>query len=363
MTIKKNPKSNTWEFQISLGTDPITNKRIVTRRRGFKTKKEAEQEYNKLKISEYNQPKASAHIISFAELYQVYLKEIYQTKNILYVRSIEYACQNHVLPYFDNVVNIQKITRKHILEYQKHLQQSKLSNNTINKIMLYLSAIFKVACDSDYLTKSPYFNVPRLTLQKKKMQFFTPQQFKQYSNCIQSDELIFKAFFTLAYFSGARASELLALTWGDIQNDIMTINKTFHYSKKEYHIKETKNKTSNRNITLDKNTLSILMAWKSEQAELLNQSESTFIFIDYTDYPSRHRFYHKIETICKRAKLEPIRLHDFRHSHVALLIDLKEDPFIIKERMGHANISTTYDIYGHLFPNRQKELADKLANI
>ena len=57
------------------------------------------------------------------------------------------------------------------------------------------------------------------------------------------------------------------------------------------------------------------------------------------------------------------RIHDLRHSHVALLINLQTQDILIKERLGHSKIATTYDIYGHLFPSRQHDLADLLSTI
>ncbi|MGE6378351.1 tyrosine-type recombinase/integrase [Peribacillus muralis] len=68
-------------------------------------------------------------------------------------------------------------------------------------------------------------------------------------------------------------------------------------------------------------------------------------------------------TICKRGNIDPIRLHDFRHSHVALLIELGEDISIIKERLGHSSITTTIDTYGHLFPDRQQSLRNQVESI
>ena len=57
---------------------------------------------------------------------------------------------------------------------------------------------------------------------------------------------------------------------------------------------------------------------------------------------------------------EPMRPHDLRHTHVALLIAAGEDPYVISQRLGHASIRTTYDIYGHLFEGRDREAADAL---
>ncbi|WP_404815161.1 site-specific integrase [Carnobacterium maltaromaticum] len=57
--------------------------------------------------------------------------------------------------------------------------------------------------------------------------------------------------------------------------------------------------------------------------------------------------------------MDNIRLHDFRQSHVAYIIDKGEEPVIIKERLGNASTTTTIDTYGHLYPNKQQETSDK----
>lgn len=69
----------------------------------------------------------------------------------------------------------------------------------------------------------------------------------------------------------------------------------------------------------------------------------------------------KYEAIFRRQhSLKKIRIHDFRHSHVALLINNGEDPYMIKERIGHASIQAIYDLYGHLYPSKQIDTANRL---
>ena len=60
------------------------------------------------------------------------------------------------------------------------------------------------------------------------------------------------------------------------------------------------------------------------------------------------------------AGVKRIRIHDLRHSHVALLIEMGVSILLIAERLGHDNPETTLRIYGHLYPNRHEELATKL---
>lgn len=60
------------------------------------------------------------------------------------------------------------------------------------------------------------------------------------------------------------------------------------------------------------------------------------------------------------AKLKLIRVHDLRHSHIALLIEKGLQPLVIAQRVGRDSVNTTMNIYGHLYPNKQKQVADML---
>ena len=66
---------------------------------------------------------------------------------------------------------------------------------------------------------------------------------------------------------------------------------------------------------------------------------------------------------CKLSGAEQIRIHDLRHSHASLLIEMVFSPLLIKERLGHASITTTIDTYSHLYPSKQKDLAEKLDDL
>jgi integrase len=63
------------------------------------------------------------------------------------------------------------------------------------------------------------------------------------------------------------------------------------------------------------------------------------------------------------AGVKRIRVHDLRHSHASLLIEEGFQPLEVADRLGHENIQTTLQIYSHLYPNKQKELAEKLQDI
>lgn len=65
----------------------------------------------------------------------------------------------------------------------------------------------------------------------------------------------------------------------------------------------------------------------------------------------------------KSAGVQPIRTHDLRHSHASLLIELGENPLIIRDRLGHEDIETSLGTYGHLYPNKNYEVANRLNGV
>ena len=69
--------------------------------------------------------------------------------------------------------------------------------------------------------------------------------------------------------------------------------------------------------------------------------------------------HHEMERGCKLANVKRIRIHDLRHSHVSLLIDMGFSAVDIANRVGHESIDITFR-YAHMFPNKQSEIANKL---
>ena len=65
----------------------------------------------------------------------------------------------------------------------------------------------------------------------------------------------------------------------------------------------------------------------------------------------------------EKVGLPLIRVHDLRHSNASLLINMGVDIMEISRRLGHESVKTTWDIYGHLYPNKDKELADMLHKL
>ena len=61
--------------------------------------------------------------------------------------------------------------------------------------------------------------------------------------------------------------------------------------------------------------------------------------------------------------MKRIRLHDIRHSHASLLIEMGFSALAVADRLGHEKVETTLNIYSHLFPRKRDEVAEKLQNL
>jgi len=207
------------------------------------------------------------------------------------------------------------------------------------------------------------------------MEFWTPSEFSQFLDYLKdenSDEDCFELIFYTLFFTGMRIGELLALTWNDIdfsRREII-VNKSSSQIKGKIVISTPKTKSSIRRISIHSKLASMLKDWKQQQKNLfenqfaLPHDKTTQVFQFKLNETTRFHVRKKMDTIYKHhPDLKKIRIHDFRHSHVALLIDNREELVTIKDRMGHSSITTTIDVYGHLFPNRQQEMADRLDDI
>ena len=70
-----------------------------------------------------------------------------------------------------------------------------------------------------------------------------------------------------------------------------------------------------------------------------------------------------VQSPVDRAGIRRIRLHDVRHTHATLLLDVGVQPKLVSDRMGHANMNVTFQIYGHRSTGRDREAADLVGGL
>ncbi len=348
---KDNNKKGSW-FVSCYYTDYLGHKKQKVKR-GFKTKKDAQAWERDFLDRQCTQP-----TILFKNFIDVYMED-YKTRfkpASYYIKMTRVNC--HILPYFGDTP-INKITPNMIREWQHKLQSiqgMELKTATKNTLLRTLSSIFAYACKYYNLEQNPCKSVDSLKDNTKADRaFLTLDQYKAFRAVI--NDIRDLTMFDLLFYTGVRRGELLALTLSDIDfnNKLLHINKTIGYARGGCVVTPPKTTASIRDITLPGFLIDELKEYmahcydKSPNARLFHMNISNVRLIK--------------DKYLRLAKLPPVRVHDFRHSHVALLVELGENPLLIANRLGHSDIKMTLNTYAHLYPNKQKELADKLENL
>lgn len=162
-----------------------------------------------------------------------------------------------------------------------------------------------------------------------------------------------KLAFDILFYSGIRSGELLALTPADILPDKrLSINKNFAKVKGQELFLVPKTPKSKRNVSIP---------------EFLYDDIHEYVSRLYGIQPNDRIFYFtksalekEIKRVAEKTGLPKIRVHDLRHSHASMLIEMGFDILEISERLGHESVKTTLDTYSHLYPDKGQQLADAL---
>ena len=159
--------------------------------------------------------------------------------------------------------------------------------------------------------------------------------------------------FQMLYWTGIREGELLALTPADFdfEKGTVKISKTYQRIKGEDMITSPKTKKSNRTVQMPDFLCTEMQEFFNMQYGLKRKDRIFNITKSY--------LHHEMDRGSKAAGVKRIRIHDLRHSHISLLIDMGFSAVAIADRVGHESIEITYR-YAHLFLSKQKEMAVKL---
>ena len=351
MAAFKNKTNGTWYVQFRY-TD-WKGERQQKLKRGFATKKEAqawEREFLMQKQADVNMT-----FESFAQLYEKDMKPKLKLNTWLTKESI---IQKKILPYFGKR-KLSEITAKDVMDWQnviRGLTDAKgkpYSPTYLKTVHNQLSALFNHAVRYYGLQVNPAAKAGNMGVEERReMLFWTKEEYLKFADAMMDKPLSYYAF-EMLYWCGIREGELLALTPTDFDFEAGTvsISKSYQRLKGKDVITTPKTKKSNRVIKMPK----FLCGEMEDYLKMFYSAGA-----DERIFPvSQHYLHHEMDRGAKAAGVKRIRIHDLRHSHISLLIDMGFTALAIADRVGHESIDITYR-YAHLFPTRQTEMADKL---
>jgi len=346
MKAEKDKKTGKWLIQYRY-TD-WQGKRRKSTKRGFATKREAEEWLRNFLITQ----KADFDM-KFENFWKMYYADMETRLREHTMRTKKYIVELKILPYFGNK-RVNDITAADIRQWQNELIKIGNSPTYLKTINNQLSAIFNYAVRYYDLKSNPCAKAGSMGKSKaEEMDFWTGEEFRRFIDSVMNKRLSYMVFMTL-YWTGMRLGELLALNPKDVDLEKRTISITKSYQRlgKKDVITPPKTPKSKRVITIPE----FLAADIKDYMDSLYDLQENDRLFPITKYYLEHEMQRGI----KESGVKRIRVHDLRHSHASMLIELGFSPLEIANRLGHEKVETTLNTYAHLYPNKQTKLAERL---
>ena len=337
--------NGTWTVQMYV--TEWTGERKHIKKRGFRTKREA------LRWEKNEKGKRWIDHMKVKDFIPVYFDDKRNELKERTIKSKEHMIRKHILPYFGDK-EMGAIQPADIISWQNSIIEKGYQDTYLRMIQNQLTALYNHAAKIYHLAHNPCLPVKKMgNPNAERIDFWTLDEYEAFYKQLNPRSRYSTLFQTL-YWTGMRIGELLALTKSDIDliNCKISITKTYYRNGGRDVVTSPKTSSSIRTIEIPVFLAKELEAYMKRIYDL-REEQRLFPVV-------QEAVQHKLKREIEKGNLRKIRVHDLRHSHVAYLIDQGIDPLIIKERLGHKDIQMTLNTYGHLYPTRQREVADML---
>ncbi len=293
--------------------------------------------------------------------------------------------EKRILPIFGDI-KLKDIKKVDVVFFVGDLQkkkrrldgkESELAPSTVHNIYKAFASIMNVAVEWNLIEESPCKNIKLPKLKYEEGKAYSEEQVKLLFERLNNRETAEKRLLVeLAVVSAARQGELVAIEEKhlNVENNTLLIEQALvNLTGDGIIVKETKGKrkrvvTIPSNIMNDLVTLAAVKKYQLEEAGDERVWEGhTFLFSNDFGKPYRpdsiSQWWDRF--MKKNPDLPRIRFHDLRHTSATLLIHAGEHPKVIQSRLGHSNITTTMNTYGHLLQETDQRASshfDKLFN-
>ena len=346
MKAEKDPVTGKWLIQYRY--KDWTGKLRKSTKRGFRTKKEAEEWYHHFQLQQTQS--CSMLFSDFVSLYFYDMKHRLREHTII---NKEYIVKDKLLPYFGSK-KLNEITVADIRTWQNTLIEKGYSQTYLKTIHNQLSALFNYAVRYYELKDNPCRKAGSKGKAKaEEMLIWTKDEYQAFSDCLMDNRISWLAF-QILFWTGIRIGELLALTFEDVdlEKNIISVSKSYQLLRGKEIISPPKTPKSNRKVNIP-----VFLA------QDIRDYKESFYDVQPTDRViplSKSKLESEMRRGVQLSGVKKIRIHDLRHSHASLLIEMGFSPKEIAERLGHENIETTLNTYSHLYPDKQERLANRL---
>ena len=265
-----------------------------------------------------------------------------------------------VIPYLGKKP-LGRVTAPILRTWVVDLEKAGKSPATIRKAFQLVGAMFDTAVRDGRLVRSPAKYVELPAVGRKEMQFISAVQVANIAAVIDPR---YRMLVRTAAFTGLRWGELAGLKASDLDLDVLRprlrVVRTVNEVRGQIVIGEPKTAAGRRSVAVPRFLADELKAYLEAMTD-----PDGWVFPAPKGGPMRrNQFRRRVwEPATDKAGLKGFRFHDLRHTSAALLIAQGEHPKVIQSRLGHASISTTLDLYGHLLPGLDDAAAERLEGL
>lgn len=362
MPVYKDKDRNTW-YAVVKYID-IFDKEHYHKKRGFESKNLALDYEASFRLSD----KVLKQKITFKQLandFILYKKTRVKARSL---KDFKYIIDKQLIPYFGKMY-VSSINIPVIEDFQNQVLNKDYSNSYTKVIQSMLNRLLNHAVRRLIIDKNPFDYIEFVKHENKKtnskIKYWTYDQYQNFRSIISNpDDLL---FFDLLYYTGMRIGEIQTRTWNDINWESHDIYIHDNWDEKNHILSEDTKNGKHRDVLLNKVLLHELREKYARDKDIDGFSDDCYIFgvydVIYQQYFTRLKDkYIELYNSENEIKLPRIVIHDFRHSHVSLLINNNVDSFTIAERLGHSK-EMVERVYGHMFPSKRKAILDVIDNL
>lgn len=248
----------------------------------------------------------------------------------------------------------------------------KLSNKTILEHHRLISTVLKQAKKEGLIVNDVSECAEKPKVKKKLANYYQPDEIEAIRTALESAPLKWKVLTHLLLITGARRGEILGLRWSDILWDsdkIFFQNNILYSSKQGIYMDSLKNENSVRVVSIPHETTLLLKEYRLKQDEEKAQlgdvyEDNGFLFTQYNGKPMHpDSVTDYLKKFSKKHNLPHLNPHAFRHTMASILYYNNVDSVTISNRLGHAQVSTTSNMYSHIINTADKRNAEIIGKI
>jgi integrase len=376
-SVQRDAERGTWFFVVDMGIDPATGKRRQIHRRGFRTQTLAKTALKNL----FAESDDGDYVEPSSQPVRVYLEKwltaVATNRKPSTAGMYGHKLRRYVIPRI-GAMPLRQVDAATLDALYAELRASggrpdadgnptPLSEQTVAVVHRILHRAFGDAVRRRIIRSNPAADaVPPRSTSPHEMHVWDATQLRTFLEHVSADRL--RALWVLAATTGMRRGELCGVQWGDVNLDAGQVAVRRSRVPIAGKVTESTPKSGKtRTVALDPATVSVLRAHRRAQLEERLAwgeawTDSGYVFVQEDGTPLRpDAVTRAFDGHVAAVQLPRLRLHDLRHSHATLGLAAGIPAKVMSERLGHATVGITLDLYSHVMPGMQEEAAAKLG--